>query len=338
MARMGALTLSISCPISLTTASFSPLVCMRSSLRRTSTLLRTSSESDASSMSLTRSARPCADSLSHRSHGAQLPRTDRTNASKEVRGLILSPSCRTHLLGSPPHLTVATYSGLNHSSIARSTLTAITPEVVSWISSKLGSRVIMLLLTNGTPPSSLLIFTLRMEISFCMCLSAGTTPTEVYLLFPGTHAAPLTPGTRSMREGREHTRPKRRRPGLCPCWYMRSQSLALSCRPRSCLWWFSVSRRLESRIESAWARNSQAMRDWYETKRGVAWWHTTSPHSTSLTTTPSTSEAATCIPRMYSRWQSWARRREDMDMSTMSAVWSLSRKKSLAHAADESTM
>mmetsp|Transcript_4349 Transcript_4349/g.9652 ORF Transcript_4349/g.9652 Transcript_4349/m.9652 type:complete len:247 (-) Transcript_4349:1859-2599(-) len=74
--KMGALTESISRCSSACAASFSPCVCIRSSLSRASTWLRTSSASHSLRMSLTSSPSPVAASTSHLSHGAHLRRTD----------------------------------------------------------------------------------------------------------------------------------------------------------------------------------------------------------------------------------------------------------------------
>mmetsp|Transcript_4349 Transcript_4349/g.9651 ORF Transcript_4349/g.9651 Transcript_4349/m.9651 type:complete len:260 (-) Transcript_4349:1004-1783(-) len=144
--------------------------------------------------------------------------------------------------------------------------------------------------------------------------ASGTSPAEE--MRPAKHtAAPVTPGTRSVRLGRPATRPRARSPGLCPWLYMRSHRRAWSCSDESCRWWCSMSTRFDSRIENAWARNSQAMRIWYETKRGVLLWHTTRPQRCSRTATARPMEAQTPMLQRYSRWQTCDLRSVESDRS-----------------------
>mmetsp|Transcript_38734 Transcript_38734/g.97010 ORF Transcript_38734/g.97010 Transcript_38734/m.97010 type:complete len:307 (+) Transcript_38734:1885-2805(+) len=213
---IAALTLSITCPSSFTTASFSPFVCIRSSLSRTSTLLRTSSVSTDSSMSCTSIANPSAALTSHRSHGVQVPLTESTNVSNDLRGRRSSPSLTTHLVGSPPHLMVVLNSGRSQMRRRLSTLMQSTPVVVLMPSND-GMCVLRLVHVHGSPDASLSVFFLRKATSSASRSASGTTPTGEQTSVPCTHPAPLTPGMRSMRLGLVLTSPRRRRPGLWPC-------------------------------------------------------------------------------------------------------------------------
>mmetsp|Transcript_22951 Transcript_22951/g.53380 ORF Transcript_22951/g.53380 Transcript_22951/m.53380 type:complete len:360 (-) Transcript_22951:212-1291(-) len=261
---MAAFTLSMTCPSSLTTASFSPLVCIRSSFSRTRTLLLTSSAWADSSMSCTSMASPCATLTSHRSHGVQVPLTESMKVSKLTRGRRSSPSLTTHLVGSPPHLMVVLNSGRNHSSSRLSTLMQSTPVVVLMPSNE-GKYFDRLVHDQGSAAASFSVFLRRRAINSPILSESGTTPTGEKTSVPCTHPAPLTPGMRSMRFGLLLTRPRRRRPGFCPCWYMWSHREAWSWRHLSCLRWFSASSRLLSLMDSAWARKSHAILAWYET-------------------------------------------------------------------------
>mmetsp|Transcript_5032 Transcript_5032/g.16057 ORF Transcript_5032/g.16057 Transcript_5032/m.16057 type:complete len:219 (-) Transcript_5032:1493-2149(-) len=138
--KMGARTESMSWCSSICAASFSLLDCIRSSLSRTSTLLRTSSRSPSRMMSLTSSPRLAAASTSHLSHGPHLPRTESVKMSKEERGWRRASLLMAGALGLPPHRIVAATSGRNHMRMPSSaTGTHSTPAALEASASRLES-------------------------------------------------------------------------------------------------------------------------------------------------------------------------------------------------------